>query len=89
MAPMTAEQLQQHPEYNHTIWDLKPEKKGKVTVANGRGGPIDIAYEVHGSGDRHLVVSLLLLLYIWFSSAATPPSPNQAHPAASFVISTI
>jgi hypothetical protein len=64
MAPMTAEELVQHPEYNHTIWDLKPEKKGKVAVANGRGGPIDIAYEVHGSGDRHLVVSLL---YIWHS----------------------
>jgi hypothetical protein len=62
MAPMTAEQLQQHPEYSHTIWDLKPEKKGKVAVAQDRGGPIDIAYEVHGSGDRHMVVSLL---YIW------------------------
>jgi hypothetical protein len=65
---MTADELLQHPEYNHTIWDLKPEKKGKVAVANGRGGPIDIAYEVHGSGDRHLVVSLL---YIWYSLAAT------------------
>jgi hypothetical protein len=62
MAPMSAEELQKHPEYDHTIWHLKPEKKGKVAVANARGGPIDIAYEVHGKGDRHMVVSLL---YIW------------------------
>jgi hypothetical protein len=57
MAPMTVEELQQHPEFNHTIWDLKPEKKGKALVAKDRGGPINIAYEVHGHGDRHLVVS--------------------------------
>jgi hypothetical protein len=57
MAPLTVEELQQHPEYNHTIWDLKPTKKGKVPVAKDRGGPINLAYEVHGSGDRHLVVS--------------------------------
>jgi hypothetical protein len=82
MAPMTAEELQKHPEYDHTIWDLKPEKKGKVTVANGRGGPIDIAYEVHGKGDRHMVVSPL---YIWLHKLQHPP-PNQAHTAASFVI---
>jgi hypothetical protein len=60
MAPMTAEELLKHPEYDHTIWDLKPEKKGKVAVAKDRGGPIDIAYEVHGHGDRHLVVSTAL-----------------------------
>jgi hypothetical protein len=62
MAPMTAEELLKHPEYDHTIWDLKPEKKGKVSVAKDRGGPIDIAYEVHGHGDRHLVVSTARVL---------------------------
>lgn len=62
MAPMTAAELKQHPEYNHTIWHLKPEKKDKIAVANDRGGPINIAYEVHGTGDRHLVVSLPLYL---------------------------
>jgi hypothetical protein len=62
MAPMTAEALLKHPEYDYAIWDLKPVQKGKVAAANGRGGPIDIAYEVHGSGDKHMVVSLL---YIW------------------------
>jgi hypothetical protein len=57
MAPVTAEELLKHPEYKHTIWDLKPEKAGKVAVAKDRGGPINIAYEIHGHGDRHLVVS--------------------------------
>jgi hypothetical protein len=54
---MTVQELLQHPEYNHTIWDLKPEKKGKALVAKNRGGPLNIAYEIHGHGDRHLVVS--------------------------------
>jgi hypothetical protein len=54
--PMTPDELQQHPEYNHIIWDLKPSQKGKIAVAKNRGGPINIAYEVHGHGNRHLVV---------------------------------
>jgi hypothetical protein len=83
MAPMSAEELLKHPEYDYTIWDLKPQKKGKVAVANGRGGPINIAYEVHGSGDKHLVVSLL---YIW-PHTLRHALPNQARSAASFVIS--
>jgi hypothetical protein len=57
MTPLTAEELLQHPEYPHTKWELKAEKEGKVPVAKDRGGPINIAYEVHGHGDRHLVVS--------------------------------
>ncbi|KAH7402196.1 Alpha/Beta hydrolase protein [Phaeosphaeria sp. MPI-PUGE-AT-0046c] len=67
MAPMTAEELKQHPEYNHTIWDLKPDQKGTVAVANDRGGPINIAYEVHGTGDRHLVWIMGLggMKYAW------------------------
>jgi hypothetical protein len=31
--PMTADELLKHPEYEHTIWDLKPTKAGKVAVA--------------------------------------------------------
>ncbi len=37
-------------------WPLKPAKKGKCAVANGRGGPIQISYEVHGNGPIKLVV---------------------------------
>jgi hypothetical protein len=53
---MGPDALLKHPEYAHTIWDLTPAQKGKAVVANARGGPINIAYEVHGHGDRHLVV---------------------------------
>ncbi|KAI9816458.1 MAG: hypothetical protein M1827_001590 [Pycnora praestabilis] len=54
-APLTAAELVQHPEFEHVTWDLKPAQKGKVEVAKGRGGPFDIAYEVHGTGPLHLV----------------------------------
>ncbi|OCL06805.1 alpha/beta-hydrolase [Glonium stellatum] len=53
--PMTAAELVLHPEYPHITWDLQPAKKGKAVVATGRGGPINIAYEIHGHGSRHLV----------------------------------
>jgi hypothetical protein len=66
---MTANELLKHPEYDHIIRVLKPEKKGKVAVAKGRGGPIDIAYELHGHGERHLVVSTLFAEhYLSFSN---------------------
>lgn len=54
--PMTPDELLKHPEYDHTIWDLTPSQKGKAVVAKGRGGPINVAYEIHGHGPRHLVV---------------------------------
>ncbi|KAF2680385.1 alpha/beta hydrolase-like protein [Lentithecium fluviatile CBS 122367] len=64
---MTAEQLRKHPEYNHTVWDLKPAQKGKLAVAHGRGGPLKIAYEVHGHGNTHLVWIMGLggMKYAW------------------------
>ena len=56
MPPLTAAEIVQHPEFEHVTWDLPPTKKGKVAVAKGRGGPLDIAYEVHGHGPIHLLV---------------------------------
>lgn len=53
---MTADELLTHPEYPHTVWDLKPEAKAKVPVAKDRGGPLNIAYEIHGRGSTRLVV---------------------------------
>jgi hypothetical protein len=38
-------------------WKLKPSLKGKLEVAKGRGGPFKISWEVHGRGDRKIVVS--------------------------------
>jgi len=52
---LTADELQQHPEFPYVTWDLTPTKRGKVAVAEGRGGPINISYEVHGHGPIHIV----------------------------------
>jgi hypothetical protein len=56
MTPLTAAQLKEHPEFPKVIWDLKPTQKGTAKVAEGRGGPFDISYEVHGTGEICLVV---------------------------------
>jgi hypothetical protein len=58
-APMTAAELEAHPEFPHVTWDLKPTKKGRIPVAAKRGGPLNISYEVHGHGSRRIVVCLL------------------------------
>ena len=47
-----------HPEFKHVTWALKPARKGKVDVAKGRGGPLQIAYEIHGNGPTKLVVGI-------------------------------
>jgi len=70
MAPLTAEELQKHPEYEHTVWDLKPDQQGKVAVAKDRGGPINIAYEVHGHGDRKIVVSVQIFDILTFKASS-------------------
>lgn len=60
MPQLTAAQLEQHPELPHVTWPLQPTQRGKVTVAHGRGGPFNIAYEIHGRGPKLLLVSLNL-----------------------------
>lgn len=55
--PLVASELVALPGFQHVIQDLQPSKKGNVAVARGRGGPLNIAYEVHGGGPVHLVVS--------------------------------
>ncbi|KAI9827977.1 MAG: hypothetical protein M1826_006173 [Phylliscum demangeonii] len=49
-APLSAAELMAHPAYKHAIWDLPPTTKGRATVGAGRGGPFQIAYEIHGHG---------------------------------------
>ena len=56
--PLSAAELVKHPEFKHVTWALKPAKKGKVDVAKGRGGPLQIAYEIHGNGPTKLVVGI-------------------------------
>lgn len=51
-----------HPAYPDTLWELTPTQKGRLPVAEGRGGPINIEWEVHGQGDIKLVVCTCGLL---------------------------
>lgn len=62
--PLTAAEVEAHPEFPHVTWRLEPARKGKVPVAAGRGGPLNIAYEVHGHGPVHVVVSPLAAIPI-------------------------
>lgn len=58
---MLAADVVKHPEYETVVWDLQPAKSGIVAVAKDRGGPINIAYEVHGTGPVKLVVCSQIL----------------------------
>lgn len=53
---MKAEEVLRHPFFGQTTLQLAPRLKGKVEVAEGRRGPVHIAYEVHGSGPKYLIV---------------------------------
>lgn len=55
-----------HPTYPDTIFKLTPNKKGKLSVAEKRGGPFNIDWEVHGKGDIKLVVCNTSSSQIWY-----------------------
>ena len=61
MRPMVEEVLA-HPAYPTAVWKLKPTQSGMLPVASGRGGPFNICWEVHGSGDIKLVVGFEWIL---------------------------
>ncbi|EHK25390.1 uncharacterized protein TRIVIDRAFT_144398 [Trichoderma virens Gv29-8] len=46
----SAEETVNHPAYSSVIWALEPHQQGTVEVAKGRGGPVKIAWEIHGDG---------------------------------------
>ncbi|KAK3901563.1 hypothetical protein C8A05DRAFT_16271 [Staphylotrichum tortipilum] len=52
--PTVAETMA-HPAFPTAIWDLEPDRKGLVSVAHGRGGPLDISWEIHGVGPKKIV----------------------------------
>lgn len=56
--PLSAAEVEAHPEFPYITWDLKPKSMGKLSVAKNRGGPLDIAWEVHGEGENKMVVSI-------------------------------
>ncbi|KAL2268426.1 hypothetical protein VTJ83DRAFT_3272 [Remersonia thermophila] len=53
--PSIAETLK-HPAFNTAVWQLVPDRSGITPVAQARGGPIKISWEIHGSGPRRLVL---------------------------------
>ncbi|TLD21525.1 hypothetical protein PspLS_09103 [Pyricularia sp. CBS 133598] len=52
----TVEETLKHPAYPTAIWKLVPHKKGHAPVGEGRGGPFNIGWEIHGSGPTKLVM---------------------------------
>ncbi|KAL2133810.1 hypothetical protein VTI74DRAFT_1616 [Chaetomium olivicolor] len=53
--PTVAETLK-HPAFPTAIWNLEPDRKGLVPVAEGRGGPFNISWEIHGIGPIKLIL---------------------------------
>lgn len=53
---LSAEEVQNHPEFQHVNWDLPYERRELIDVAAGRGGPFKLAYELHGKGPSKIVV---------------------------------
>ncbi|POS84426.1 hypothetical protein EPUL_005180, partial [Erysiphe pulchra] len=49
------EEIIEHPSFSDTIWKLKPSLWGKIPVAIARGGPFNLDWEVHGTGEIKLV----------------------------------
>jgi hypothetical protein len=60
------EEVLSHPAYPTAVWKLKPTQSGMLPVASGRGGPFNICWEVHGSGDIKLVVRFAWFLVLPF-----------------------
>lgn len=45
----------EHPAYPASVWRLVPTRSGRLPVAEGRGGPLNISWEIHGSGPTKVV----------------------------------
>ena len=46
-----------HPAFPTAIWALEPTRSGLLPVADGRGGPFKVSWEIHGEGPVRVVVS--------------------------------
>ncbi|WYZ43919.1 hypothetical protein EsH8_VII_000355 [Colletotrichum jinshuiense] len=51
----TSEETIKHPSYTSVIWNLEPDREGKCPVAKDRGGPFNIAWEIHGHGPTKIL----------------------------------
>ncbi|KAI1465344.1 alpha/beta-hydrolase [Daldinia caldariorum] len=54
------------PAFPTAIWQLEPHQSGLLPVAAGRGGPVNISWEVHGDGP----IKLILLCGLGFFKTA-------------------
>ncbi|PHH89800.1 hypothetical protein CDD83_5232 [Cordyceps sp. RAO-2017] len=62
----SAEETVQHPAYAGAVWALEPDRSGVLSVGAGRrGGPVRIAWEIHGAGP----VKVMLLMGVGFTMA--------------------
>lgn len=54
---LSIEEILAHPAFPTVLEFQTPDRQGSALVAEGRaGGPISIAYEIHGTGPVHIVV---------------------------------
>ncbi|KAI1383955.1 alpha/beta-hydrolase [Hypoxylon trugodes] len=52
----SVEDVTKSPAFPTAVWKLEPHQRGLLPVAAGRGGPINISWEVHGDGPVKLVL---------------------------------
>ncbi|KAH8881688.1 alpha/beta-hydrolase [Thozetella sp. PMI_491] len=52
--PTVAETMK-HPAFPTAVWNLTPDQEGFLPVADGRGGPFRISWEIHGTGPVKVV----------------------------------
>ena len=57
LPPITVAETVKHPAFPTAVWNLEPAKKGLLPVAEGRGGPFNLSWEVHGTGPVKMLVS--------------------------------
>ncbi|KAI1461999.1 alpha/beta-hydrolase [Annulohypoxylon moriforme] len=50
------EEVSKDPAFPTAIWKLQPHRSGLLPVAAGRGGPLNISWEVHGDGPIKLIL---------------------------------
>ncbi|KAG8411462.1 hypothetical protein J3458_015519 [Metarhizium acridum] len=52
----SVEETTNHPAYKGTVWKLEPHSSGHLPVGEGRGGPFNLYWEVHGNGPTKLIL---------------------------------
>lgn len=74
--PIVADVMKQ-PAFPTASWHLEPTSSGLLPVAHGRGGPLKISWEIHGSGPVKLVVRCLYLTFMFLTTGCTVPQASR------------